>query len=205
MFSNPDCVAIKGVKGHICPWHSRPSSAGAPAVPRANEPCSVGGKACRSARLWAGSSHGRLPRPSEAPPEEKMREWPPASGFPQPWVPPSAIQGVAGGVDAEVDETGVGVAEALWLSPRQLASHASGRGRRAESCAGHKRKNAWARRNMSGRLRCWEHSMQCKLDSFDLSVPRQSKKNQGCLSWILNYFHLESCYKRSQTCPISSK
>jgi len=42
-----------------------------------------------------------------------MREWPPASGFPQPWVPPSAIEGVAGGVDAEVDETGVGVAEAL--------------------------------------------------------------------------------------------
>jgi len=136
MFSNPDCVAIKGVKGHICPWHSRPSSAGAPAVPRANEPCGVGGKACRSARLWAGSSHGRLPWPSEAPPEEKMREWPPASGFPHPWAPPSAIQCVAGGADAEADERGVGVAEALWLSPRQLASHASGRGRRAESCAG---------------------------------------------------------------------
>jgi len=61
----------------------------------------------------SGSSHGRLPRPSEEPPEEKMREWPPASGFPQPWVPPSAVQGVAGGVDAEADETGVGVAEAL--------------------------------------------------------------------------------------------
>jgi hypothetical protein len=166
MFGNPDCVAIKGVKEHMCPWLYRPSSAGAPAIPRAT----IGVPSYeRVPAMGASLGHPRHRRRSRC---GKL-----------------------------ADERGAGVAKALWLSPQWLDSQTSGRGRRAvQSCAGRKREGHqakkrrwWMEHEQEAAVR--EHSIQCKLDSLDLLIPRQSKNNQGCLGGILNYFHLESDYK----------